>query len=824
MLTSNPLQPGQKIGLARFTLIRQLGQGGMGVVWLAQDERLGESVALKFLPPEVRADPVALDDLRRETARSQRLAHPNIIRIHDLHEPEGEPAFISMEYVEGPTLSALRLQRPDRVMHWDELRPIVQQLCAALDYAHSEGVIHRDLKPANLMLDSKERLKLADFGIAAVVSDSVSRVSAQKTSGTLAYMSPQQLTGKRPSVGDDIYSLGATLYELLTSKPPFFTGDLTHQILHEPTEPLDERLTALEIDNPIPADVAALVMACLAKESGQRPRSAQAVAAWIGLELGSQPSLASLGQEVLSEPQPVEAMAGSVAEEAAPAQPGSNRKLLWAGVALAVFGLLGLVVWYGAIRGHRTRLTKDRTQTFDSSASKAPVNMGDVQPTTSAAEAPTAAAPRAAISPPKRLLLVTVTKGFRHSSIATGKRILAELAGRDGRFVLDDVDDDQAMATKMTAAALLQYDGAIFLNTTGDLPLPDKPAFLLWIASGKGFVGIHAAIDTFRGKVPLDPFIQMLGAEYKGHGPQATVECLNQDPTHPACRQLGARWTIHDEIYLLNGFNPRNVHRLLGLDKEPNQKTPGDFPIAWCKDYGQGKVFFSSLGHRDEVWESAAYQKHLSGGIRWALGLEAGDAAPDKTVTPRPNWISLFDGKTLSGWTAPDPGDWRVGTDGSITSQGPPSHLFSPGTYTNVEFKAQVKLGRGANGGMFFRAQLEKGNPKGYEAQAYNGNAGMITGSLYNFKEASARRASDETWFTQHIVAIGNRIVIKVNDMIVVDYTDPNSTYFSGHLALQHWNPAKADTSYRNAMVKPLPADEAAAWAEARNDMPDIGR
>jgi serine/threonine protein kinase len=350
MLTPNPLQPGQKIGLARFTLVRQLGQGGMGVVWLAQDEKLGESVALKFLPPEVRADPVALDDLRRETLRSRKLSHPHIVRIHDFHDAEGEAPFISMEYVDGSNLVGLRMQQPERVLTWELLRPLVKQLCAALDYAHSEGVIHRDLKPANVMLDRKGRLKLADFGIAAVVSESVSRVSVQKTSGTLAYMSPQQLVGKRPTVADDIYALGATLYELLTSKPPFYTGDLTHQILHVANERPEERLVALGIANPIPADVAALIMACLAKEPGQRPQSARAVAACVGLELDSQP----------------------VAEKEGPVQAIPNRKRLWAGVALAVFGLLGLVVWYGAIHGRRTRLTPAQKPSLGGSVAKAP--------------------------------------------------------------------------------------------------------------------------------------------------------------------------------------------------------------------------------------------------------------------------------------------------------------------------------------------------------------------------------------------------------------------------------------------------------------------
>lgn len=297
-----PLQPGQSFAQGRFVLVQLLGQGGMGEVWLARDERLNESVALKFLPPEIRGDPAALDDLRRETSRSRKLTHPNIIRIHDLHEEGDGTAFIAMEYVDGPTLAGLRVEQPARVLEWDYLRPLVEQLCAALDYAHGEKVVHRDLKPANVMVDRKGRLKLADFGIAAVASNSMSRVSVKhSTSGTLPYMSPQQVTGKRPQAADDIYALGATLYELLTGKPPFHSGDITHQILHEAPEPMEDRLAALGMQNEIPPDAASLIMACLGKEPGQRPQSARVVAGWIGLELDMKPSAEGIAAALVTQ-------------------------------------------------------------------------------------------------------------------------------------------------------------------------------------------------------------------------------------------------------------------------------------------------------------------------------------------------------------------------------------------------------------------------------------------------------------------------------------------------------------------------------------------
>jgi uncharacterized protein len=271
-----------------------------------------------------------------------------------------------------------------------------------------------------------------------------------------------------------------------------------------------------------------------------------------------------------------------------------------------------------------------------------------------------------AAEPVKKLLVVSTTAGYRHSSIPTAEKVLTQLGEQSKAFTLDFVRQPDGKPTPLKAGAspeaqaafkaaqaeweqklaqtltklgpdsLKNYDGVIFVSTSGELPIPDKAGFLAWIRSGKAFIGMHAASDTFAN---WPEYVEMIGGSFDKHGPQVGVECLNRDPAHPATRNLGATWPIpQDEIYQFKSYDPARVHELLVLDKHPNNKTPGHFPVAWCRDYGSGKVFYTSLGHREDIWDtdpdlkdrknpveiSQAYQAHILGGIKWALGLEAG--------------------------------------------------------------------------------------------------------------------------------------------------------------------------------------------------------
>lgn len=230
----------------RFRILQFIGQGGMGKVFLAQDETLGRSIALKRVPQEILFDGDARDDLRLEANRLLDLAHENIVRIHTYYDGPTWP-FFAMEFLEGPTLKKLlrtRKQYGQAFTH-GEVLCIARQVAQGLSYAHAKGVIHRDLKPANLMLaespqeqqiTDRDVVKITDFGVSRVIADSTMRHTG-KRSGTLPYMSPEQFHGEPCTIQSDIYSFACTLYELLTGAPPFHSGDLGYQIVHVPPKP-----------------------------------------------------------------------------------------------------------------------------------------------------------------------------------------------------------------------------------------------------------------------------------------------------------------------------------------------------------------------------------------------------------------------------------------------------------------------------------------------------------------------------------------------------------------------------------------------------------
>ena len=223
---------------------------------------------------------------------------------------------------------------------------------------------------------------------------------------------------------------------------------------------------------------------------------------------------------------------------------------------------------------------------------------------------------------PFTLLVVTHTTGFRHDSIPTAEATLAALGASSGLFEVRHCRDAADVARLMTAEALREAQAVFFANTTGNLGLPDLDGFFAWMRDGGAFLGAHSASDTYHDE---PRYLDMLGGEFKTHGNQAAVDVRVDAPGHPATEGLGARFTIFDEIYHFTDNNRARVNMLLSLDRAPDDGLPGanepaDMPIAWTKMYGSGRVFYTALGHREEVWQDPRFQAHLLGAIRWATG------------------------------------------------------------------------------------------------------------------------------------------------------------------------------------------------------------
>ncbi|MBC7924871.1 MAG: serine/threonine protein kinase [Bryobacteraceae bacterium] len=288
----------------RYRIVSLLGKGGMGEVYRADDLTLGQQVALKFLPHALNRNEDALRRFRNEVRVARQVSHPNVCRVHDVGEVEGQ-MFLSMEYVDGEDLASL-LRRIGRLPETKALE-IGRKLCAGLAAAHEKGVLHRDLKPGNIMLDSRGQVVLTDFGLAAVAAEIA---GSEVRSGTPAYMAPEQLAGKEVTVRSDIYALGLVLYELFTGKRPFEAESLAELVqAREESSPASLTSHVRDLD---PA-IERVILRCLDADPARRPVSALAVSA--GLP-GGDPLAAALAAGETPSPEMVAAAGGEVAIKA----------------------------------------------------------------------------------------------------------------------------------------------------------------------------------------------------------------------------------------------------------------------------------------------------------------------------------------------------------------------------------------------------------------------------------------------------------------------------------------------------------------------------
>ena len=224
--------------IAHYKILKKLGEGGMGEVYLAYDTELDRKVALKFLPTQYTSDPEIKTRFKREAKAAAALNHPNIITVYEVGEYENR-SYIAMEYVEGQSLAEL-LDKEGKDLSFERIRDIATQVCEGLSKAHEADIVHRDIKPANILIDKDGRVKLADFGLAKLKGMSKLTKEAS-TLETVRYMSPEQTRGEEVDFRSDIFSLGVVLYEMIAGQLPFrgnYEAAVVYSIMNEEPEPL----------------------------------------------------------------------------------------------------------------------------------------------------------------------------------------------------------------------------------------------------------------------------------------------------------------------------------------------------------------------------------------------------------------------------------------------------------------------------------------------------------------------------------------------------------------------------------------------------------
>jgi serine/threonine-protein kinase len=295
----------------RYRVIGRIGKGGMGEVYRADDLKLGQPVALKFLPEDVDRDPARLTQLHTEVRMARQVSHPSVCRVYDVGEFQGH-TFLSMEYVDGEDLASL-LRRVGRFPE-DRAIELSRQICAGLAAAHERGVVHRDLKPANIMLDGAGKIRITDFGLAGTAGEVL-------RAGTPAYMAPEQLAGGEVTPRSDIYALGLVLYELFTGRRALEGSNVAELIAKREQAGITQPSTIVTSLDPA---IDGTIMRCLQPDPAQRPASALAVAASLpggdplaaALAAGETPSpemVAAAGTTSALRPRPaIAALAGTL--------------------------------------------------------------------------------------------------------------------------------------------------------------------------------------------------------------------------------------------------------------------------------------------------------------------------------------------------------------------------------------------------------------------------------------------------------------------------------------------------------------------------------
>jgi serine/threonine-protein kinase len=908
---------GKTLVLGNYLIQEKIGAGGMGQVFKAEHRRMHRVVAVKMLPAGMMKNPAVVARFEREVTAAAKLNHPNIVTAFDADNANGVH-FLVMECVEGSDLAALvKKNGPFSV---EQAVNYVLQTANGLEAAHAEGIVHRDIKPANLLLDKKGTVKILDMGLARIAGDAPGQAELTSTGtvmGTVDYMAPEQaLNTKTADARADIYSLGCSLYYLLTGKATYNGDTLMAKLLAHRDQPIP---SLRESRAEVPEQVDAVFCKMVAKKIEDRYQTMTEVIADLrGLGAGqsqpaalTQPSSGSFSDTGLTDflkdisltpAKPVKRprKKGRVDKKWI----NKNKKLLAiAGGALgAVVLLVGLVKILG---------TK---------ADKIEIKSGDAASIT---EKP-APKDNASVVEKRRANWPANSVAFRSKRFAyyteqltwhAAQKKCAELGGRlaevrseeENEFLVNmlmgkEPDGFWLGATdEAQEGRWLWSDGSPVTYVNWDADQPNNIGeggehYLMLLVtthtgkwwdqpdvSGRGLkdnwkAGYVCEWDAGGDSSSqplmtekwnrLDPYWKIGPQEISGSTGSGKLEfntflCSNRNyrDFELTCqvwlKKGNSGIQIRSEIidqnkWILKGpqvdIGPKYWGCLFGEQTTGMmQAAPPDFEQKFVKPDTFNEVSVRCVGKHVTIKING--QTSVDGDFpemagEGVIGLQlhsgetevvvrdvrvteinsatAAKGAPNVNAPRAANldngWVSLFNGRDLTGWK-PYPGDkakWDV-KDGVLVGSGTEAgHLYSQrDDFENFHFRVEVKINDAGNSGQYFRAKFVAPFPLGYEAQINSTHPDPIkTGSLWGLVAINEILVKPDEWFTQEVIADGNKIVVLVNGKKVVDFVDQANKYTKGHLALQHHqgNPGKETVvQFRKIEVRELSGRTAAA-------------
>jgi serine/threonine protein kinase len=748
-----PQRPDEMGRLGQYRVLNVLGQGGMGVVYKAEDPHLERPVALKAMLPCFSASTEARQRFLREAKAAAAVKHDHVITIYQVGEDRMVP-FLAMEFLEGEPLDK-RLQR-EPILPIPEVLRIGREVAEGLAAAHERALIHRDIKPANIWLEKRTslpRVKILDFGLARGGSKGQEQLTQTGAiMGTPAFMAPEQARGERVDARCDLFSLGCVLYRMSAGELPFKGNDPISTLMSVATVNPPSVNT---LNSAVPPALAKLVNRLLSKDPSRRPASARAVAeelaalertesAWASAAVSPPPAPARSGND--DDPKRGKRAVGSTKRQPKPARIG------WLPFTI-IGGAIGTIA-VGILAAHVIIRIKNK----DGTETKAEAPKGSTieieKDGKTVARVPDVAA---------------ATNSFFNGKDLTGWEGLASIWG---------VEKGAIVGTSISGWSVNTFLCSKRKYRDFDLK------FEVRRKHGTGNSGVQ-----FRSQL-IDR------TKFTVKGPQCEIDSAAFDfppgslLSEPDPKPFAIR-SPRDEIarkYRDTDFNAYHI-RCVGkhVTIEVNGVTAVDRTLANLPD--EGIIAWQMHGRRPP-WEITF------------RNIEFTDLSMAET-----GWLQLFNGKDLNGWKVfpSGEGNWRV-EDGAITCSGGRSHLFSDrGDYENFHFRVEAKINAKGNSGQYFRTPFIGGaiGKDGYEAQIAlpGGDPSYFTGSLYGIVPVREILHDPDEWFTQEVIASGDHIIIEVNGKAVVDVHDLK--HAKGHLALQH-NNVNTSVYFRKVEVKEL--------------------